>query len=201
MQRRFLLSTLALASVAGLGGCAAFTSVTSEVATYGDWPAGRAPGTYVFERLPSQQARSARQAELEAAAARALEAAGFRPAATGAQADVVVQLGARISRTEVSPWDDPLWWRGGFGYYPRRGPWIGPRFAFYTRYEPPTYEREVGLLLRDRASGKPLFEARAASEGHYGADEALLGAMFEAAMTDFPRPAQKPHRVSVPLTQ
>ena len=204
MQRRFLLPTLALASVAGLGGCAAFTSVTSEVATYGDWPAGRAPGTYVFERLPSQQARSARQAELEAAAARALEGAGFRPAATGAQADVVVQLGARISRTEVSPWDDPLWWRWGAGYW--RGPgWrLHPRSAFHGTFQADgytRYERNIAVLLRDRASGTPLYEAHAQTDGNSMGDAALLGAMFEAALKDFPAASAlpNPRRVTVQL--
>jgi len=31
-----------LAAAAMLAGCAALTTITSEVATYGDWPAGRA---------------------------------------------------------------------------------------------------------------------------------------------------------------
>ena len=197
-MRRLLTAAFAAALLAG---CAAINTLTSDVASFGEWPAGRAPGSYGFDRLPSQQAHAAAADKLEAAARRAVEKAGFTPAAAGREPDVLVQVGARVTQTSYSPWDDPLWWRGGFGFYPRRGPWIGPRFAFYTRYEPRTYEREVGLLLRDRASGKPLFEARAASEGHYAADEALLGAMFEAALADFPRTAAKLHRVSVPLSQ
>ncbi len=205
MQRRFLLSTVPLAAIALLGGCAAFTSVTSEVATYGDWPAGRAPGTYVFERLPSQQARGARQAELEAAAARALEVAGLRPAAAGAQADVVVQLGARISRTEISPWDDPLWWRWGAGYW--RSPAWRPqsRAGFYPYFHADystRYERNIAVLLRDRASGTPLYEAHAQTDGASAGDSVLLGAMFEAALKDFPATAlPNPRRVTVPLAR
>jgi cytochrome c-type biogenesis protein CcmH/NrfG len=103
MQRRFVLIAVALVGAAALGGCAALNTVTSEVATYGDWPAVRAPGRYAFERLPSQQAQPARQAELEAAAARALEAVGFTAAPSAAQADVIVQVGARIGRTDISP--------------------------------------------------------------------------------------------------
>lgn len=203
MQRRIMFSIFPLASIALLAGCAAFTSVTSEVATYGDWPAGRAPGTYTFERLPSQQARGARQAELEAAAARALEAAGFRQAATGAPADVVVQLGARISRTEVSPWDDPLWWRWGGGYW--RSPAWRPqsRAAFYANFNADwytRYERNIAVLLRDRASGTPLYEAHAQTDGNTMGDTALLGAMFEAALKDFPAASlPSPRRVTVPL--
>lgn len=198
MKRRALTGA-ALAAAAALSvGCAALNSVTSDVASYGEWPAGRPPGSYAFERLPSQQARAAESEQLEATARHALEKAGFKPAAPGAEPDVLVQVGARISAT-VSPWDDPLWWRGGFGFYARRGVWLGPRWSLHARYEPTRYEREVGLLLRDRASGKPLYEARASSEGNYSADASLLAAMFDAALADFPRPAVNPRRVTIPL--
>ena len=207
MHRRHLLSlgAISLAAATLLGGCAAFTSVTSEVATYGDWPAGRAPGSYAFERLPSQQARGARQAELEAAAMRALAAAGFRPASSAAQADVVVQLGARISRTEVSPWDDPLWWRWGAGYWRNPGWRPHSRAAFYANFHADVtarYERSIAVLLRDRASGVPLYEAHAQTDGNTMGDTALLGAMFEAAMKDFPAAAlPNPRRVTVQLAR
>ena len=205
LQRRLLLAILPVTAIAVLGGCAAFTSVTSEVATYGDWPAGRAPGSYVFERLPSQQARGARQAELEAAASRALEAAGFRPAANAAQADVVLQLGARISRTEVSPWDDPLWWRWGAGYWRNPGWRPHSRTTFYANVPADVtarYERSIAVLLRDRASGVPLYEAHAQTDGNTMGDTALLGAMFEAAMKDFPAAAlPNPRRVTVQLAR
>jgi hypothetical protein len=204
MQRRSALARGALAvatAVIALGGCAALNTLTADVATYGDWPAGRLPGRYAFERLPSQQAHAARQAELEAAAARALEAAGFTAAPDAAQADVIVQIGARISRTEVSPWDDPLWWRWGAGYWRspfwrpsyRAGYYASPSAGWYTRYE-----RSVALLLRDRASGAPLYEAHAQTDGNSSGDNALLAAMFEAAMKDFPAVgAANPRQVSV----
>ena len=201
MQRRSLLSAAALAAIAGLSGCAAMNTVTSEVATYGDWPAGRAPGRYAFERLPSQNARAERQAELEGAAAQALDAAGFKLAASAAEADVIVQIGARISRTELSPWDDPLWWRWGGGYW-RSPAWRSPsRMSYYANFNAgwyTRYERSVALLLRDRASGTPLYEAHAQTDGSTAGDSALLAAMFAAALKDFPASAAvNPRQVSV----
>ena len=199
MKRRPLLALATLAGAALLAGCAGLDTVTSDVSSFGDWPAGRAPGRFAFERLPSQQAQAEQAATLEKAAARALAKAGFVPAATGEEPDVLVQLGARFTRTTVSPWDDPLWFSGGFGRF-HRGPWIGPAWSLSWTYQPPRYEHEVALLLRDRASGKPLYETRAASDSISRADGATVAAMFEAAMADFPRPALSPRRVTVPRT-
>ncbi len=181
-----------------LSGCAAMRSVSSDVSSFGEWPAGRQPGTYAFERLPSQQARAAESDALEASVTQALAKAGFTPAAAGQAPDVLVQAGASDARVVVSPWDDPLWWRGGFGYH-RYGPWMSPRWGLGMRYEVPRYERQVGLLIRDRASGKPLYEARASSEGNTPAHGALLTAMFEAALMDFPRLGMNPRRVVVEM--
>ena len=187
-----------LAATLAVGGCAALKSVSSEVSSFGDWPVERKPGTYAFERLPSQQARAEETAALEAVAQGALAKAGFAPAAAGQEPEVLVQVGARVGRSD-SPWADPFWWRGSFGYY-RHGPWLGPRWGLGAQFESARYEREVAVLIRDRASGKPLFEARASNEsGSSSAGSATLAAMFEAALMDFPRPGMNPRRVVVPL--
>lgn len=196
-SRRTALAGAAAAAALLLGGCAAITSVTSDVTSFGEWPAGRAPGTYAFERLPSQQARAAETDALEAAARPALEKAGFKPAPAGEAPDVTVQVGARSNRTDVGPWVDPFWY-GGVGYW-RRGPWLVPSWSVSARYEPLRYEREVAVLIRDRASGKALFEARASNESGSGASPAVQSAMFQAALMDFPRTGINPRRTTVPL--
>ena len=180
-----------------LGGCSGIRSVTSEVSSYGDWPAERkAGGTYAFDRLPSQQAQAAETERLEMAARPALEKAGFTPAPAGQAPDVLVQVGARATRSDRYLWDDPLWWRGGFGYW-RHAPWPGPYWSLNARYDVPRYDREVALLLRDRSSGKPLFEARAANESNINLDATTTQAMFEAALMDFPRLGVNPRKVVV----
>ena len=128
----------------------------------------------------------------------ALAKAGFTPAAAGQDPDVLVQLGARFLQSVRAPWDDPLWWGGGFGRY-RHGPWIGPSWSLSWRYQPTIYQQDVAILLRDRASGKPLFEARASNDGTSRADAATLAAMFEAALMDFPKLGINPRRVTVTL--
>lgn len=181
-----------------LAGCAGLRTVTSDVSSFGEWPAERMPGTYAFDRLPSQQAQAEETEQLEAAVRPALEKAGFKPAAAGENPDVLVQVGARAARADALPWDDPLWWRGGFGYW-HRGPWVGPGWSMSMRWDRPRYDREVAVLLRDRASGKPLFEARASNEGSYPAEGDTLTAMFEAALMDFPKLGVNPRKVVVQL--
>jgi Domain of unknown function (DUF4136) len=186
-----------LLGAALLGGCASLRSVTSDVSSFGEWPEDRQPGSFAFERLPSQAARSAEAEVLEAAALPALRKAGFTPVAAGASPDVLVQLGARSQRSDSGAWNDPLWWRGGFGYW-RPGPWLSPRWSLVMRSDFERFDREVAMLLRDRASGKPLFEARAVNEGNLDmADPVTLAAMFEAALVDFPKLGINPRRVTV----
>jgi hypothetical protein len=208
MQRRQILH-LAMAAAAApalgaLGGCANIGTVSSAVSTYGDWPAGRAPGRYAFERLPSQQAQAAASEALEASAGAALAKAGFVPVEAGGVADVVVQLGAQDSGIALPLWNDPLWWHGGFGVG-RRGPWpasgwgldVRGYYGVYGPYRLDRYSRQVALLIRDRATGRPLFEARAISEGSSPSRPAVLSAMFEAALKDFPKLGANPRTVDV----
>lgn len=199
MHTRSFLAALMVVAAAGVSvACASFNTLKAEVASYGSWPPERKPGTYAFERLPSQQARADAQQRLEDAAHPALAAAGFVSAAPGATPDVLVQVGARITRYERSPWDDPLWWRGGFGFWHPR-PFAGPYPGWYHS-QPPRYDREVALLLRDRNTGAPLYEARASSEGSTSGGDEMLSAMFKAAMGDFPQSGSVPHTITVQLS-
>lgn len=204
-----------------LTGCASLNSVQSEVSTYGTWPAGRAAGSFAIERLPSQQTpdAAAEQGELEQGAAAALRRAGFSDVATTAQPDVVVQIGARITRQDRVGWDDPFWWRGpyasrwgftgwpgpawygpggygGWGYGPYGNGGFGPGRAGYASSE---YQREVVVLIRDRASGEPLYEAHARSDGLSAGGNPILFAMFEAALQGFPAVQPAPRAVQVAL--
>jgi len=189
-----------LAATLTLGGCAGLTTLSSEVASYGEWPAGQAAGTFAFERLPSQRAREQEQDTLEAAARPALEAAGFKPVPPGAEPQVLVQVGARVARADRSPWDDPLWWRGSYGTW-IHGPWPGPSWRLGLRMDSPRYDREVAVLLRDRTSGKPIYEARASSDGYSSGSAQVLAAMFAAALKDFPAVGLNPRTVVVPLAR
>ena len=194
---RKLFAALSISTLAALTGCAGMHELSNDVSTYSQWPAERKPSSYAFERLPSQMANAEGQQILEDSARRALESAGFVPASDPKSADYVVQVGARLSVSERSLYDDPFWWHGGlyhpryFGHF-RRG--YGYGFAGYGMFSP-IYEREVAILIRDRKTGTPLYEARATNDGYSSSMNSLLSAMFEAAMKDFPNTGINPRRV------
>ena len=190
-----------LTATALLAGCAALNSVSSEVSSFSAWPAERRPGTYSFERLPSQQARAEQQQLLEDSARRALEFAGFTPADEGQPGEYVVQLGARVSATEAY-YDDPFWWRGGLYAHRFARPWprYGVGLGIGMGFPTVNYEREVAVLIRDRKTGQPLYETRASNDGGSPAIKSLLPAMFEAAMKDFPAGSVTPRRVTTEIT-
>ena len=198
-------ATVALA-VLMLGACASLNDLRSEVATFSQWPAGRAPGTYVFERLPSQQANAEQQQRLEDAARPSVEAAGFKPAAPGSTAEFTVQLGARVNIDDRALYADPFWWHGGLyrtrfggGYGFGYGRGFGGGFGAWG-WATPTYEREVAVLIRDRATGTPLYETRASNDGGSPSINSLLSAMYTAALKGFPDSGATPHTVVTRIT-
>lgn len=199
MNRRHLL--LSLVAAASLAACSGPYYVSAEVSSYGEWPDARKNASYAIERLPSQQG-SERQTELEDSARAALEKIGLKPAADAGTADIIVTLGARVSPQERSPWDDPLWgrWYGGgwrYSSYWRFGGGWGVNGGMWER----RYDREVAVLLRERQSNTPIYEARAVNDGATMGDKSLVSALFLAALNDFPKAKPESHRVTVQATR
>jgi len=59
-------------------------------------------------------------------------------------------------------------------------------------------QREVAVLIRDRRSQQFVYEARGSYTSRWTSD-ALLPAMFDAVMKDFPQTALSPRSVTVAL--
>lgn len=194
---------IAIAALALLGGCAA-TRLDASVNTRGQWPPGRTPGSFAYERLPSQMAQTEEQDRLEADALPALAAAGFRPAAAGEQPEFRVQVAARSIQGQAV-WATPYWggpWGGPWGYWggarwgaPGWGGWggwgWGPAVYNFIQFE-------IALLILDAGSGQSLYETRAQSEGTT-TDARTWAALAAAAMKDFPYAAVSPRRVTIDL--
>ena len=184
-------------------GCASLNTLTSDVQSFGQWPTGRKPGAFVFERLPSQQARADVQQVLETSALPALEAVGFKLTPDPQAADYVVQLGARASPNQQFRGNPFYAWqsippgRPGYNFHTPpygygRGVWVFP-------IDTPSFEREVVVLIRDAKLGTNLYESHAVSDGPSANLMVLLGPMFAATLKDFPATSPNPKKVTLPL--
>jgi hypothetical protein len=201
---------LFIAVIAGalLAGCSSMRIVDSQVAAFSKLEALPAATSWRFERLPSQQnlqeVQAARQSKLEAMAAQELAKLGFKPQAEneGAAAKYSVQLSARIQRLDRGPLDDP--WRGyGVGLPGRDYVVTSSGRVIYSpvfpSLPPPWYVREVGLIIRDTADNRVVYETKAQHEGRWADDEAVLPAMFAAALQGFPKPPEGRRMVNIEI--
>jgi len=172
-------------------------SLSSEVSSYGTWPTSRNPGSFVFERLPSQQADVASQDKLEAAAEPALASAGFNKADDAAKAEFTVQVSAHVVNMPPRYIDRPgPYWYPSIGGWWGSGGWSG--FSLGIMVEPSTNQVQVDLLVRDRKTSQVLYETHAVREQNTGYVDKVLPAMFAAAMKDFPQASAGPKVVTVP---
>jgi hypothetical protein len=197
-----LKAALAALSLTLLSGCASVYLVDSQVQSFARWTDATAaqvvpqvPQTYRFERLPSQSTGpgAAGQDALENLALQALAQVDWSVHDTPAAAPWTVQVSAGTLRLPRAPWEDP-WdshW-GGLGFPGRghavtaSGHLIGS--PMFLRMDIPYYKREVSLVVRHAASGRVVYESRAAHEGRWNSTPALWSAMLEAALRDFPTP-------------
>jgi hypothetical protein len=172
-----------------LTGCASTRLVDSDVQSFSQLAGAPAHPTYRFERLPSQQAQGAQQSAVEEQARQALAKVGLRQ--DSAAPFYRVQVHARTDlQAYPDYWDGPGWgwggWGGGRGFHG----------GLSMRFPPPTlYRREVGLVLREAASGTVVYETRAVHEGVWTDNPAVFAAMFDAALSGFPTPPTGPRRI------
>ena len=214
---RLLFAGLALVA---LGGCASAYLVDNQVQSFARWAdrasapgvpvvIPQAPQIYRFERLPSQREgkTASGQDELEKLTQLALAKVGWTRAAEGASSPWTVQVDAGTLRLPRAPWESPYdgYWGGGFGpgfampgrdYVVTAGGQI-IWMPMFPRMESPYYKREVSLVIRHAATGKVVYETRAAHDGRWNSSNALWSAMLEAALRDFPAPPEGPRQVNI----
>jgi hypothetical protein len=135
---------------------------------------------YDFVRLPSQQTPD--QDALEAMAQDALAAVGMQREPNAPACSVEVAL------TQRTVWDAPdgvgmPWMLGPHGHWGMGGP------LFAGLGQRRLYQRELQLVLRERASGQVAFEIRVVNEGPWSDTPAIARAMLQAALQDGSAPA------------
>jgi hypothetical protein len=188
-----------------LAGCASSYTLDTTVQTFSGLAGLPSNPTYRFERFPSQL-NDPGQGRLEALADGPLFRAGLRR--DDANPLYSVQLQARVQPV-VSPFYNPYccgWGWGGVGWHGHRtsgvnlglgfgGP-FGPAYA-----EPPWYQREVAIIMREVATNKVVYETRAFNDGHWSSQDSALMAMFDAALQGFPTPPAGVRRVAVQIAR
>jgi Domain of unknown function (DUF4136) len=175
---------LLLVSVLVLSGCASTRIIDSQVNSFSTQAI--APGaSYQFERLPSQMADAANQANLERLAEQALAKVGLKRQNA---APLGVQVSA-IQRQETIYTDSGFnigwglgwaWGHGalGVGSYGPLFPGLDVRTSYW---------RQVSLIIRN-ASGAVVYESHASHDGIWSDSAAVLAAMLDAALQGFPTP-------------
>lgn len=221
---RSLRALGAAAAVIALSGCATAYLVDNQVQSYARWAdrasapgvpvaVPQAPQIYRFERLPSQREGrvASGQDELENLTQLAMAKVGWTPAAAGTAAPWLVQVDASTLRLPRAPWESPYdgYWGGYGGFGPGFGyPMPGRDYVvtgggqviwmpMFPRLESPYYKREVSLVIRHAASGKVVYETRAAHDGRWNSTNGLWSAMLDAALRGFPAPPEGLRQVNI----
>lgn len=182
-----------------LAGCSGMRIIDSDVRAYTTAQPVSVPATYRFELLPSQQALHEQRFALQDMVQAELDKVGMRRDEVAPQYSVRFDL--RVQRDARSPWSDPVFGGRFFSAYPVATP-HGVVYHYRAPLmvmEMPWYRREVSLLMRRLSDGELVFESNARSDGYWADDGAVLPAMFEAALRDFPNPPQGLRRVNIEI--
>ena len=187
-----------------LGGCSGLRIVDSDVNAF-TTPAAQAmmpPARYRFERLPSQQAQPQQSERLEALVEEELAKVGLQRDDQAAQYSIQVER--FVIRDPEEPWEDSRYIEGFVSPYPVIGPYGTVLYnpSLKIRLIARAYfRREVGLVMRRLSDNSVVYETRAKHDGVWSDDEAVLPAMFRAALRDFPNSPQGPRRVIIEIAR
>ncbi len=178
-----------------LTGCSGMRLVDSQVNAFAPAPVP-AGSRYRFERLPSQQIHPEAQTQLEAMAEKALAKVGLTRDDGAARYSVQVSATQRAEQTVLDRpalgWN--LGWMMGNGGIAVGGGGLFPGLDARTNYW-----REVGLIIRERATQAVVFESRATHDGPWSDSNAILPAMLDAALQGFPNPPAGERRVNIEI--
>ena len=124
---------------------------------------------------------------------------GYRPAASGERADLVVRMDYGVDkgreRVVSSPGFGDPWYGGGYGGYGRGGfgpGWGGTDVSSYT-----VYTSGLNLQINRAADGSRLFEGQAEAQSRDNNLQAIVPNLVEAMFTGFPGNSGERVRITV----
>jgi hypothetical protein len=195
-KARVAIFLIVLTSITSwLGGCASTRLIDNQVNSFA--PNVVAAGaSYQFERLPSQMADPVAQARLEKLTEQALAKVGLK---RQKNAPLSVQVSA-VQRQESTYNQSGMGIGWGLGWAFGNGALsVGNHGALFPGLDSrPTYWRQVSLIMRN-AAGAVVFESHASHEGTWSDSDAILAAMFDAALQGFPTPPEGVRRVNIEI--
>jgi hypothetical protein len=180
-----------LVCIAAVAGCASNRLIDSEVRSFRSGTLDLAAASYQFERLPSQQADAAAQAQRENWAAPVLQRVGLSLASQVPR--FTVQLSVATEQVLRNDQVFPRRWVGMAG-----GGLLGAP-PMMLPLEPMLYRFRIQVLVRDAQSREVVYETSAQHTGPWSDQANILPAVLLAAMRDFPKEASGPMSVKVEI--
>lgn len=191
-----------LAATALLAGCAGPYTLDHSVQTFSALPAVPVQAGYTYERLPSQSGDPS-QPRLEAVVDASMARLGLRR--DDAAPRYSLQVWSRFQRVSYPGAAYPPlsgWGSVGFGSHSGVGIGLGMGFPLGGWGDTsPWYQREFGLVMRELAGGRVVYESRAFNEGNWIDPWVALPAMADAALQGFPQPPAGMRRVTTRITR
>lgn len=193
--RRAQAALLLIATL--LTGCASTRLVDAQVNSFSNLTT-QSGTLYRFERLPSQQADAPAQDRLEQLAAQSLAKVGLTHADT---ASLSVQVSAVQRQESTNSTGSGLNIGMSLGWVMGNGAVsIGSPGALFPGIDAqPNYWRQVSLVMRDSATQAVQFESHASHEGRWSDSDAILRAMFDAALKGYPNSPNGARRVAIEI--
>lgn len=203
---RFAGLTLAAALIAGCASGPGFIEATVQSS------AAAAPGAGVLQNVryrfgpESAAAGQPGPAELQRLARAALFTVGARM--DEADPNVSVQITGTVREGYYDDangwglppqyWDDPAYFGWGMGV---GDGWFGNDGFGWPGWgqQIPVYVTEVTLAMRDLASGQIVYDTRARHSGTSADTQAVLAALFEAALRGYPNPPSGIRHIDITL--
>lgn len=206
MHKSRLLTLFALFALLALSGCAGVRLVDTEVRSFTSAPPIPRGASYRFERLPSQQADAFAQERLENLALQALRQVGLQRQDSTAHYSVQVSYGLKVDPHAPGEQSRDAWGLGwSLGWGVRSGNVaVAANVPFgqlpgFGIPQPSYYWRQVSLIIRNLSTQQVVFETHAAHDGPWSDSEAILPALFEAALRGFPTPPVGVRRIPIEI--
>ena len=218
MRIRRLTAVLALGVAAvGLSACAEQLNTT--VSRYQAMPA---PQGQTFFVVPAGGMANNGGLEFQRYAgivAQQLQARGFQPASSAANANMIVQFGYGVDHGQVQYIEDPFYRsRFGYGGFGWGSPFRHSRFGFgwgggYSwGWDDPLwygggldsyveYHSQIDLHIRAAGSNAPLFDGRAQARSETNRLDVVIPSLVDAMFTGFPGRNGEVVKITIPTRQ